>query len=66
MATGSDPRDLLAVIVYVQAKAECIDAFKAATVANATNSVQEKGCARFDVVQEQGDPTKFAIMEVFK
>ena len=50
--------DLLVVHVFVQVKEGCEDAFKAASVKNATNSVQEAGVARFDVVQELEDKTK--------
>ena len=34
-------------------------------MANATNSVQEPGIARFDAIQEQADPTKFMLVEVY-
>ena len=52
------------VHVFVYVKADQVDAFKAATIENAQNSVQEPGIARFDVVQEQDDPTRFVLVEV--
>lgn len=33
---------------------------------NARNSAQEPGVARFDVLQDQADPTKFVLVEVYK
>lgn len=39
---------MLVVHVHVHVKAHCLDAFKAATIENARNSLQEPGVARFD------------------
>jgi quinol monooxygenase YgiN len=33
---------------------------------NAANSVQEPGVARFDVIQETDDPTRFVLVEVYR
>ncbi len=57
---------MLVVHVHVQVKPECVEAFKAATVANARASVQEPGIARFDVVQQADDPTRFVLVEVYR
>jgi len=57
---------MLVVHVHVQVKADQVEAFKAATVENATNSVQEPGIARFDVIQQQDDPTRFVLVEVYR
>jgi len=54
------------VHVFVNVKSDMVDAFKAATVENAENSVQEPGIARFDVVQDLQDPTKFVLVEVYR
>ena len=54
------------VHVFVHVKADRVEAFKEATMENAQNSVQEPGIARFDVVQEQGDPTRFVLVEVYR
>jgi quinol monooxygenase YgiN len=43
-----------------------VEAFKEATVDNARNSVQEPGIARFDVIQQQDDPTRFTLVEVYR
>jgi (4S)-4-hydroxy-5-phosphonooxypentane-2,3-dione isomerase len=54
------------VHVAVHVKADRVDAFKAATVDNARNSVLEPGVARFDVVQQVDDPTRFMLLEVYR
>ena len=54
------------VHVHVKVKPEFIEAFKQATIENASNSVKEAGIARFDVIQQTGDPTKFILVEVYK
>ena len=54
------------VLVHVNVKPEFIDAFKQATVENASNSVKEAGIARFDVIQQTEDPAKFILVEVYK
>ena len=43
-----------------------VEAFKRATIANGRNSVQEPGIARFDVVQQVDDPTRFVLVEVYR
>lgn len=57
---------MLVVHVHVQVKPECVEAFKAATVANALASLQEPGIARFDVVQQADDPTRFVLVEAYR
>jgi len=57
---------MLVVHVHVQVKAEQVEAFEAATVENASKSVQEPGIARFDVIQQQDDPTRFVLVEVYR
>jgi quinol monooxygenase YgiN len=57
---------MLIVHVSVSVKPPFVDAFKAATVENARQSVQEPGIARFDVVQQSDDPTRFVLVEVYR
>lgn len=57
---------MLIVIVSVHVKPESIEAFKTATIANASESVQEAGIARFDVIQQNGTPNHFLLIEVYK
>lgn len=54
------------VHVHVQVRPECLEAFKAATLANARESVKEPGVARFDVMQQQDDPTRFVLVEAYR
>ena len=57
---------MLVVHVHVQVKPECVEAFRRATVDNAQNSVREPGIARFDVVQQADDPTRFVLVEAYR
>ena len=57
---------MLVVQVAVHVKPESVEAFKAASVENARNSVQEPGIARFDVIQQEDDPTRFQLVEVYR
>ncbi len=57
---------MLIVHVHVHVKPEYIPAFKAASVENARNSVQEAGIARFDVIQRADDPARFILVEVYR
>jgi (4S)-4-hydroxy-5-phosphonooxypentane-2,3-dione isomerase len=52
--------------VFVQVKPEYVEAFRTATIDNASNSVQEPGVARFDVIQQNDDPTRFVLVEVYR
>jgi quinol monooxygenase YgiN len=54
------------VHVFAHVKPDTVDVFKAASLENARNSVQEPGIARFDVIQELDDPTKFVLVEVYR
>jgi quinol monooxygenase YgiN len=57
---------MLIVHVFVHVKPESVEAFRAASLENARNSVQEPGIARFDVVQQMDDPTRFVLVEVYR
>lgn len=54
------------VFVHVHVKPEFVEAFKQASLENASSSVKEEGIARFDVVQQADDPTRFVLVEVYK
>ena len=54
------------VHVDVAVKEDCVEAFKAATLDNARQSVEEPGIARFDVVQRRDDATRFTLVEVYR
>jgi len=57
---------MLIVHVFAHVKAGHSEAFEAATVENARNSIKEPGVARFDVAQQQDDPTRFVLVEVYR
>lgn len=54
------------VHVHVHVKPECVIQFIEASLENARNSVREPGVARFDVVQQQNDPERFVLVEVYR
>ncbi len=54
------------VHVFIHVKPECIDEFKAATLSNVQNSLQETGIARFDFIEQLDDPTRFVLVEVYR
>ena len=57
---------MLVVYVQVHVKPECVEAFKQATIENASQSIREAGIARFDFVQNNDDPTRFLLIEVYR
>ncbi len=57
---------MLIVHVHVHVKEDQIEAFRAASVQNASASCREGGVARFDVIQQEDDPTRFVLVEVYR
>lgn len=57
---------MLVVHVQVRVKPECVEAFQQATRKNARSSLLEPGVLRFDVLQQQDDPTRFVLVEVYR
>jgi quinol monooxygenase YgiN len=55
------------VHVHIHVKPDQLDAFIVATIENAEKSIEnEPGVARFDVIQQAGDPTHFVLLEVYR
>jgi len=52
--------------VHVHVKPECVESFKQATRTNARLSLLELGVLRFDVLQQQDDPSRFVLVEVYR
>jgi quinol monooxygenase YgiN len=52
--------------VFIHVKKDRIEEFKAASLKNAINSLNEPGVARFDFIQEIDDPAKFVLVEVYR
>jgi len=57
---------MLVVQVQVRVKPDCVEQFKQATLANARASVREPGIARFDVIQQVDNPTRFVLIEAYR
>ncbi|HEX8203715.1 MAG TPA: antibiotic biosynthesis monooxygenase [Isosphaeraceae bacterium] len=57
---------MLTVHVHIQVKPDRVEAFQAASIENARHSLQEPGIARFDVLRQQDDPTRFLLVEVYR
>lgn len=57
---------MLIVHVHVHVKPEFVESFMQATIENAGASVREPGIVRFDVIQQQDDPVRFVLIEVYR
>ena len=57
---------MLIVHVHVRVKPDSVADFRQATLENARSSVLEPGIARFDVLQQQDDATRFVLIEVYR
>ena len=57
---------MVILVVNLHVKAEHVEAFLKATRENARNSAKEPGVARFDVLQQDDDPTRFMLYEVYR
>lgn len=57
---------MIIVHVFVHVTPDAVDAFATASIENARNSVLEPGVVRFDVIQQDDDPTKFVLIEVYR
>ncbi|MBA3338738.1 MAG: antibiotic biosynthesis monooxygenase [Gemmatimonadaceae bacterium] len=56
---------MLIVHVHIHVPPDAIDGFIAATMANARASAAEIGIARFDLIQQEDDLTRFLLVEVY-
>jgi quinol monooxygenase YgiN len=57
---------MLIVTVFIHVRESEIESFRRATVDNARESVREPGIARFDVLQQADDPSRFVLIEVYR
>ncbi len=57
---------MLAVHVFIHVKPDQVEAFREASIENARNSIQEPGIARFDLIRQIDDPTRFVLVEVYR
>jgi (4S)-4-hydroxy-5-phosphonooxypentane-2,3-dione isomerase len=57
---------MLILQVNVRVKPEHVAAFREASAANSAGSLRESGVARFDVLQNEEDPTRFMLVEAYR
>lgn len=57
---------MIVTLVHVWVKKEHIEDFKKASIANHLESVKEPGNLRFDVLQDEEDPSKFILYEAYE
>src|SRR5712664_369993 len=57
---------MLIVHVHAHVKPDAVETFKQASIANAHASMREPGIARFDVLQQQDDATRFILVEAYR
>jgi (4S)-4-hydroxy-5-phosphonooxypentane-2,3-dione isomerase len=57
---------MLTILVQVRVKSDCVDEFRAATRDNAVQSIREPGVVRFDLLEQEDDPTRFLIIEAYR
>jgi quinol monooxygenase YgiN len=60
------PGSLLIVHVHVHVKADGVEAFNEASLANANGSRAEAGVVRFDLIEDRDDPTRFVLVEIYR
>ncbi len=57
---------MLIAQIHVRVKPESVKDFIQATIENACSSVREPGIARFELVQQQDDATRFVLTEIYR
>ncbi|MBR6727055.1 MAG: antibiotic biosynthesis monooxygenase [Clostridia bacterium] len=57
---------MIATLVFVDVKPENVEDFRNITLYNHENSRKEAGNVRFDVLQDNNNPTQFVLYEVFE
>ncbi|AFZ13467.1 Antibiotic biosynthesis monooxygenase [Crinalium epipsammum PCC 9333] len=57
---------MIVTCVHVWVKPEHIEDFIKATKINHENSIKEPQNMRFDILQDQGDPSKFILYEAYQ
>ena len=57
---------LLIVHVHARVKPDAVEAFRAASLANAEASRREPGVVRFDLLQDRDDAARFVLVEIYR
>ncbi|HLF32979.1 MAG TPA: antibiotic biosynthesis monooxygenase [Cyclobacteriaceae bacterium] len=56
---------MVVTLVHIRVKKENIDEFIRASLRNHEGSIRETGNLRFDILQDDNDPSKFIFYEVY-
>jgi len=56
---------MIVTFVHVWVKTDRIEDFKQASIANHRESIKEPGNLRFDILQDDADPSKFVLYEAY-
>lgn len=57
---------MVVTIVKIHVKQDDIEGFIQATKLNHQGSIKESGNIRFDIIQQEDDPSRFVLYEAFK
>lgn len=57
---------MIVTFVHVWVQPDHIEDFKNASIVNHLESIKEPGNLRFDVLQDDADPTKFVLYEAYE
>ncbi|HHO76315.1 MAG TPA: antibiotic biosynthesis monooxygenase [Deltaproteobacteria bacterium] len=57
---------MIVVHVFIRIKPGYVEAFKEASISNASSSIKEPGIARFDLIQQSDDPSRFVLTEIYR
>jgi len=57
---------MLIIHVHVHVRSNDVSAFITASRENARHSIEEPGVVRFDVLQQEDDPTRFLLIEIYR
>ncbi len=57
---------MIVTFVHIWVKENHIEDFKKASIANHKESIKEPGNLRFDVLQDDTDPSKFVLYEAYE
>jgi autoinducer 2-degrading protein len=52
--------------VMIHVKEASLEAFRQASLENAAHSRQEPGIVSFDLMEQEDDPTRFVLIEVYR
>ena len=57
---------MIVVMVFIHVKKGTEEIFRQASIENAKKSLNEPGFLRFDIMQQDDDPSKFLFCEIYK